>query len=241
MIYTGTFPPRPVHPDQFNAINQGDTGRGKVARLLTKPGKDSGRLRLPAQAWTGLGFVWEFNLTDQEKGFWFNRVKETWYPVRSGEFKPITGFALFLLSNTAAFCVGEPMLRVPPWETDNYVSVLEVDSISARTNQLKLYSYFQDWDPETWMVDYFISVIHPDNILNADPLRNTELLCVVHPNESISSPPNPTKPQYFNLPWMVNAGNVVGVFVMYRYGSQNFPPGYWAGSHDWNWWEITVD
>lgn len=240
MIYKGTFPGRPTAPDVFNAVDVGDTGRGKVARQLVGQGKNAGRRRRPAQAWHWLAAYWSFVMPVADKNYWREQFKDAFYISRAGGEGPFTGFAQFLISNTAALCLDQNPISVPPLDTDNFVPTFEPHSISAATNKLKIFCFFNGWNPEIWFAEFFVSVIRPGNLHQGDPLKNTELIGTIKPNESVGGGDPPSIPQYLALPWAVDVGNVVGVYAADRWGAQNFPPGYYAGAHFEAWWEITV-
>lgn len=223
MLYTGTLPKVDDLGNPTNYVDQGDTGRGLVARARVREGKDAGKLRAPAQAWLWLSRYFAYGMPPGDKTYWKDRAAATTFRTRYGQVKTVTGLSLFFMSNTAALTFDEDPVRMPPLTVDPYQPMLVLDSVEAIGHRLKLYCYFYIEDPIRFFVEFYISAIFPDNIENSDPLRNTTLIGIVKPNEVVPIGGNPTLPQYLSLHFMIKVGQVVGIHVVARHGSQTAP------------------
>lgn len=226
MIYAGTFPGRPTGDDQLNVVNCPNTGKGNWGRALVKSPKKGRSPRKPAEAMLALGRYWTGAMPGDDKAWWVARAAADLQRCRDGDLTQVTGYGLFLMSNIAGMTVGPGPVKIPPASGDVLLPVFTLDSVEASTRRLKVHLALLDTDPEDWFCQFFISAIRPGNVTQGDPLRNTELIGFVEPNENIVFPDPPTIPQYLYLPWAVKVGNVVGFHVALRFGDK-------AGVTDW--------
>ena len=226
MIYAGTMPELDDLGNPVNGVNVGNTPRGTVFRNHTRKGKSSGMLRKPAMAMLACGRYWEDSMPALDKAWWVAYANGKTTLTRSTAYVPLSGYRLFLLSNMAALTFGKAMVKLPTVGDQIFIHELALDSIDSSTNLLKLYAIQTKPTGSPVFLEWFISVIRPENVTDSNPIRSTKLFAKVLPIGEGVAPQPPAPPQYFLIPFKVDPGDKLGFHIQFR-------SGYKSGGQPW--------
>ncbi len=231
MIYSGSLPDRTPGQEGYNVVNMGDTGRGKWGRSFVKGHKSPGFLNKPAQAMLALGRYWTDHMAIPVYTFWEERSDVETFRCRDFVRKHVNPWALYLKSNVAALVVREEQINLPPWDLTFQPWSFWLKEISAETNAAEIYSCAIVEPGFESNIDMFISVIHPYHLAGADPMKFTRLIGKVRARDFTDPADTPGDPFFLTLPWDVKVGQVVGYYVVMRWGSETGGPPWSATSN----------
>ena len=220
MIYKGTMPARTPGQEGYNVVDMGNTGRGKWGRSLVKGHKSPGFTSKSNQVMLTLGRYWKSGMPEADKAYWVARAAETTFFCRDTSARTVTGYALFVMSNMAALVFGGGMVKVPELELGLDMAICLIHSISAATNQVKLGFHRVLDPPEGWFSEFFFAAVHPRHVKALPNLSFTQLFWKGVPDLVEYDEEEELVFTYLDLPWKVNVGDRVGLYVVERMGSQ---------------------